>query len=254
MPRQPSPSDVRDDEWAFVAPDLTLMTEAAPQRDSALREVFTGLRWRARSGAQWRMMPNAGPPWHAVYQQTQRWLKAQVFEAIGHDLRMLVREVLERMLQPRAAIFDARTRQARPDSGDRAGGDSQKRRKGSKVHSAVATRGQLLTVLVPPANEQERAQIGELAEPVQAGTGESVEIGLVDQGDTDEQIAEQAAAHGIRLAVVKLPDANNGFVLLPRRWWWNAALGGWPVFAVWLAAMSACPKPLLACIVLPLPC
>jgi transposase len=46
--RKAYPSDVSDDEWAFVAPYLTLMSEAAPQREHALREVFNGLRWLAR--------------------------------------------------------------------------------------------------------------------------------------------------------------------------------------------------------------
>ena len=40
---------------------------------------------------------------------------------------------------------------------------------------AVDTLGQLLTVVVTPANEQERAQVAALAEQVQAVTGESVE-------------------------------------------------------------------------------
>src|SRR5438067_3127635 len=89
----PYPSDVSDDEWAFVAPYLTLMTEDAPQREHSLREVFNGLRWIVRSGAQWRMMPHDLPPWHTVYQQSQRWLKAGVFEAVVHDLRAVLRLV-----------------------------------------------------------------------------------------------------------------------------------------------------------------
>jgi transposase len=145
-------------------------------------------------------------------------VKAQVFEAIVHDVRMRLRDVLARMPQPRASIKDRRTRQSSPESDDRTGWDGHKRRKGSKVHIAVDTLGQLLAVLVTPANAQECAQIGELAEQVQAVTGESVEIGFVDQGYTGEQVAEQAAAHGIRLEVVKLPEAKKGFVLLPRRW------------------------------------
>jgi transposase len=218
MIRKPYPSDVSDDEWAFVAPYLTLMTEDAPQRDYSLREVFNGLRWIARTGAQWRMMPNDLPPWSAVYQQTQRWLKAGVFEALVHDLRMLLREIAERAQQPSAAIFDARTLQSSPESGARAGFDGHKRRKGSKVHIAVDTLGQLLALLVTPANEQERAQVAELAEKVQQATGESVEVAFVDQGYTGEQPAQDAQAHGIRLEVVKLPSAKHGFVLLPRRW------------------------------------
>ena len=218
MTRKPYPSDVSDDEWAFVAPYLTLMTEDAPQRDHSLREVFNGLRWLARTGAQWRMMPNDLPPWYTVYQQTQRWLNAGVFEALVHDLRMLLREIDGRMPQPSAAIFDARTLQSSPESGARAGWDGHKRRRGSKVHVAVDTLGQLLALLVTPANEQERAQVAELAEQVQAATGEAVDVAFVDQGYTGEQPAEAAQAHGIRLEVVKLPTVKRGFVLLPRRW------------------------------------
>jgi transposase len=84
-------TDVSDEEWAFCAPYLTLMTEDAPQREHSLREVFNGLRYIVRTGGQWRLMPNDLPPWFTVYQQTQRWLKAGVFEAMAHDLRAILR-------------------------------------------------------------------------------------------------------------------------------------------------------------------
>jgi len=58
MDRQAYPSDVSDEEWAFIAPYLTLMREDAPQREHPLREVFNGLRWIIRTGAQWRQMPH----------------------------------------------------------------------------------------------------------------------------------------------------------------------------------------------------
>ncbi|BAL98741.1 MULTISPECIES: IS5 family transposase [Caldilinea] len=218
MTRKAYPSDVSDEEWAFVAPYLTLMKEDAPQREHSLREVFNGLRYIVRTGAPWRMMPNGLPPWHTVYQQTQRWLKAGVFEEMVRDLRMLIREIEGRMPQPRAAILDSRTLQSTPESGGRAGYDGHKRRKGSKVHLAVDTLGQLLAVVVTPANEQDRAQVAALAAQIQEATGESVEVAFVDQGYTGEQPAADAEAHGIRLEVVKLPTAKHGFVLLPRRW------------------------------------
>jgi transposase len=141
MERKAYPSDVSDAEWALVAPHLTLMTEDAPQRDYPLREVFNGLRWMARGGSSWRMMPHDLPPYYVVYQQMRRWLKAGVFEAIA-----------------------------------------------------------------------------ELAERVQAETGETVEIAYVDQGYTGVNAADAAAEHGIQLEVAKLPEAKRGFVLLPRRW------------------------------------
>src|ERR1043165_5429518 len=89
--RKPYPSDVSDDEWALVAPYLTLLPEDAGQRRYPLREVFNGLRWIVRAGAPWRMMPNDLPPWDAVYQQTQRWLRAGVVATIVQEVRAVLR-------------------------------------------------------------------------------------------------------------------------------------------------------------------
>ena len=200
------------------APYLTLMTEEAPQREHDLREVFNGLRWIVRSGAQWRMMPHDLPPWAAVYQQTQRWLKAGVFEAIVDDLRAVLRLAQGRNEEPSAAIFESRTLQSSPESGHRAGYDGAKRRKGSKVHLAVDTLGHLLALHITPANEQDRAQVGQLAAAVQEITGHRVELAFVDQGYSGDEPAQAAQEQGMRLEVIKLPQAKRGFVLLPRRW------------------------------------
>jgi transposase len=216
--RTPYPSDVSDDEWAFAAPYLTLMDEAAPQRRHDLREVFNALRWLVRTGSPWRYLPHEFPPWAAVYQQTHRWLAAACFEAMADDLRSLLRVAAGRNPQPTAVILDGRTLQASPESGHRAGYDGHKKRQGSKLHAAVDTLGHLLAARSTPANEQERAQVGALTEEVQTVTGGTVEVAFVDQGYTGEDPAEAADAHGIELVVVSLPEAKKGFVLLPRRW------------------------------------
>ncbi len=57
-----------------------------------------------------------------------------------------------------------------------------------------------------------------LAAAIQDVTGGTVEVAFVDQGYTGETPAADAAAHGIRLELIKLPEAKRGFVLLPRRW------------------------------------
>jgi transposase len=51
MNKKAYPSDVSDEEWAFVTPYLTLMREDAAQREHSLREVFNGLGWIIRTGA-----------------------------------------------------------------------------------------------------------------------------------------------------------------------------------------------------------
>ena len=83
---------------------------------------------------------------------------------------------------------------------------------------AVDTLGHRLAVLVTPANEQERAQVGELARQVQAATQRNVKLGFGDQGYTGAEPADAADAQGIKLEVIKLAEAKHGFVLLPRRW------------------------------------
>jgi transposase len=217
-PRKKYPSDCTDEEWAFAAPYLALVREDSLQRVHNLRDVFDAVRWIVHTGAPWRYLPNDFPPWAAVYQQAQRWIAAGVFEAMVHDLRVILRHAGMRNPEPTAAVLDSRTVQSTPESGARAGYDGYKRKNGSKVHMAVDTLGHLLALHISPANEQDRAHVAELAERVQEVTQQSVELAYVDQGYTGEAAANDAEAHGIQLEVVRLSEAKRGFVLLPRRW------------------------------------
>jgi len=194
------------------------MNQDAPQREHDLREVFNGLRWIVRTGSPWRYLSNDLPPWTTVYQQSQRWLAAGVFEKTAHDLRLILRLIAGRRDQPSAAVMDSRTLQSMSESGHRAGYDGAKKKKGSKVHMAVDTLVHLLALHVTPAHEQDRAQVGQLAQAVQEATGQSVKVAFVDQGYTGEDAEDDAYEHDIQLKVVKLPQAKKGFVLLPKRW------------------------------------
>jgi transposase len=216
--RKPYPSDVSDEEWSLVTPYSVLLREDAGQRFHPLRELFNGLRCVVRYGIAWRAIPNDLPPWHAVYDQARRWLRAGCFETLAHDLRAVLRLAQGRAEEPSAAVLDSRTLRSTPESGHRAGWDGHKRTRGSKLHLAVDTPGHLLALRVTPATTGDRAAVAALAAAVQDATGESVELAYVDQGYTGERPAKDTAAHGIQLRVVKLPDAKRGFVLLPRRW------------------------------------
>ncbi len=130
-PAKPYSSDGSDEEWSFVAPYLTLCRLDSEQRDYELRDVFNALRW----------------------------LRAGCFEAMVHDLRVLLREYAGREGQPSAVVLDSRTIQSTPESGARAGYGGAKRRKGAKVHAAVDTLGHLLALHVTPADAQDRANV-----------------------------------------------------------------------------------------------
>ena len=180
--------------------------------------MFNGLRYIVKTGAPWRWMPNDLPPWAALYQQTQRWLAAGCFEALVDDLRAVLRLSAGHKAEPTAAIIDSRTLRSTPESGERAGYDGAKRKKGSKIHMAVDTLGHLLALHVTPASAEDRGEVERLARTVQAVTGDTVELAWVGQGYTGGRAADAADKHGIALEVVKLPQAKRGFVLLPRRW------------------------------------
>jgi len=155
---------------------------------------------------------------HFPSKNVRRLIAAGVFEDMIHDLRALLRLAKGKKEEPSAVIFDGRTMQSTPESGDRAGYDGYKRKKGSKIHMAVDTLGLLLAAHVTPANEQERAQVKELVEAMQEVTQFSVEVAFIDQGYTGDNPSKDAKEAGIELIVVKLPQAKKGFVLLPRGW------------------------------------
>ena len=116
--------------------------------------------------------------------------------------------LLSRPATPTTVVFDGRTLQSTPESGYRAGYDGAKRRKGSKAHTAVDTLGHLLSVVITPANEQERAQVGQLYRQVQEVAGQTGEVSFGDQGYTGEDAEHEAAVHGIDLSNNKACRAN----------------------------------------------
>ena len=203
----------------FVAPYLALVREDAPQRRHDLREVFNAARWIVHTGAPWRWLPHDLPPWDVVYAQTRRWLQAGVFAALVADRRTLVRVAAGRAAnRARRSSTPARCR-ATPESGARAG-----------VRRPQAAQG----LEGPRGGRHPRPPVGPARHPGQRtgarpgrrtgapGPGGHRRDGgawrTSTSGYTGEQPAADAAAHGIRLEVVKLPEAKHGFVLLPRRW------------------------------------
>ena len=128
------PSDISDAEWEFLVPFLTLMREDAPQREHAMRDLFDATRYVVKTGCQWRYLPHDFPPWSAAYQQARRWFDAGVFEAITHELRVIVR-MIETRAQPSGVIRrsdDAIDPRERPR-----GLRWPQEKEGLKIHAAV---------------------------------------------------------------------------------------------------------------------
>ncbi len=217
--RKPYPSDVSDEEWGFVAPYLALVREDAPQREHDLREVFDGLRWMVRTGSAWRYMPHDLPPWEAVYQQTQRWLKAGVFEAMVHDLRVILRLSEGRAKEPTAAILDSRTLGSTPESGSLSGrlgrSETQERLEGTRGGGHLGAPARLAR---KPGQRAGTGSGGRLGEGRARSDRRIGGVGVCGSRLHRWGAAEKAEAYAIHLEVVKHEEAKRGFVLLPRRW------------------------------------
>ncbi len=87
----------------------------------------------------------------------------------------------EREPEPSAVILDSRTLRSSPESGERAGYDGAKSKRGAKVHLVVDTPGHVVALHVTPADVDDRAEVGRLSAEVQAETGDNVELAFVDQ-------------------------------------------------------------------------
>jgi len=209
------------------------------------------LRYIVRIGAPWRWMPHDLPPWQVAYQQSQRWIKAGVFESLAHDLRAVLRIAEGRKESPTAAIIDSRTLQSTPESSARAGYDGAKRRKGSKVHLAVDTLGHLLALCVTAADKQDRAQVSELAKRVQEETGEIVETAYVDQGYTGESAADAPGSMGSSSKSSNSQRRREGLSSYHGDGWWSEVSAGCHAFAAWRGIMNACSKLWPDCITWP---
>ena len=96
-----------DEEWAFVAPYLTLITEDAPQRVYNSREVYNGLKYIARCGAPWRWLPNDLPHGLLCTGRPNDASRQRPFPQMLHDLREILRMGQGRNAEPTAVILDS---------------------------------------------------------------------------------------------------------------------------------------------------
>jgi transposase len=220
--RKSYPSDVSDEEWAFCVGYLTLMTEQAPQRVYPLREIFNALRYLVKMGGAWRMMPHDLPPWPVVYQQTHRWIKAGCFETMAHDLRAILRLVLDRKADPSAVILDSRTLQSTPESGGaRRLTMGHKKRKGIQgacggryLGASAGTHGHCR-----PTNRIARRWDNwrkRSKRPRAMNRAAGVCRSRLHRRTLPQRRRRKPTA--FKLEVVKHTEAKRGFVLLPRRW------------------------------------
>lgn len=81
---------VTDEEWAIIGPLLPAEWGrwARPAQDN--RRYFEGMLWIARTGSQWRHLPDPYGKWNSVFRRFRRWVEIGVFDALVETLSELV--------------------------------------------------------------------------------------------------------------------------------------------------------------------
>ena len=101
------PSDLTDEEWARIQPFLPGASKTGRPIEVDLREILNAIRYMARSGGGWRMLPNDFPPWQTVYWWFRRFVRRFMFQTIHDVALMLDREQSGREASPPEASSTA---------------------------------------------------------------------------------------------------------------------------------------------------
>lgn len=210
------PTDLTDEEWERVRPLLPRPPRRGRKPGVELREVLNAIRYMARSGGGWRMLPVHFGPWQTVYWWFRRLMRRLLFQTVHDLMLMLDREQAGREASPTAGVVDSQTIKA-PHAPGGGGYDAAKRTKGRKRHVAVDTDGRLLMVNLTTADLQDATGAEEILRAVRKRWPWLKHLfadGAYDRG----RLASLAAYKDFTLEIVrKLPD-QKGFQVLPRRW------------------------------------
>ena len=102
-------SDVTDAEWALIEPHMPAAKPLGRPRETELRAVFDAILYIARTGCQWRMLPNDFPPFTTVQGYFYDWRDNGLFENINFELLVQAREAAGREPSPSAGIIDSQS-------------------------------------------------------------------------------------------------------------------------------------------------
>src|SRR5437899_3035746 len=83
------PSDLTDEEWSRIQPFLPGAAKTGRRVAMDLREVLNAIRYMARSGGGWRMLPKDFPPWQTVYWWFRSFVRRLMFQTI-HDVALML--------------------------------------------------------------------------------------------------------------------------------------------------------------------
>jgi transposase len=131
------PSDLTDEEWAEVAPEIPPAKPGGNKRTVNVRKVLDGLMYLLSTGCQWDAIPKDLPPKSTVRDYFDRWTDDRTLERIHHTLYMKCRELADRAVSPTAAVIDSQSVKSAEKGGPALIRTGMTRGKRSKARSGI---------------------------------------------------------------------------------------------------------------------
>lgn len=211
------PSDVTDEQWALIEPHIPVYPGGRPRKTST-RDALDAILYLLRSGCQWRYLPVDFPPRSTVWRYFDQWRHNGTLDEIHDLLRREVR-TLEKPYHPRTtASVDSQSVDT-TSGGEHRGRDNAKNVDGRKRHIVVDSMGLLLAVLVTAASVDDAAAARDLFARLQGQPMGGVRRMFADSKYHNYKLYEWVAEYARwGLEVIRRPEGQKGWVLLPIRW------------------------------------
>jgi len=131
------PSDVTDEEWALIEPEIPPARRGGNKRTVNVREVVNGVMYVLSTGCQWRAIPKDLPPRSTVHRYFDLWTYDGTIERIHFALYLKCRELAEREASPTAAIIDSQSVKSAEKGGPASTRTATMRERRSRARSAI---------------------------------------------------------------------------------------------------------------------